>query len=143
VSKVCLDGRQCHVSARLLALGSAASQRFVHHYQTFVATLTQSTRRDNILLMLLIVITMFSADHADPPFVHAVSRVQEHYAAVLRQYLDVRYPSQRLMLPRLLQRLTDIRKLSRLYAAMLLDVRPDDLKPLVREIFDLAYPEGG
>jgi len=119
-------------------MGSPDSQRFIQQYRLFVMALLRSTRRDNVLLMLLIVMTVFSADRVRPSTIPVVARIQEEYAAVLREYLALRYPSDPLMLPRLLQRLCDIRDLNEKHTTMLLNMKLDDLEPLIIEIFDLS-----
>jgi len=126
------------VSAASLKLGSPDSQRFIQQYRLFVTALLRSTRRDNVLLMLLIVMTVFSADRVRPSSIPVVARIQEEYAGVLREYLAVHYPSEPLMLPRLLQQLCNIRDLNEKHTLMLLNMKLDELEPLIIEIFDLS-----
>jgi len=103
-----------------------------------VTSLLRSTRRDNVLLMLLIVMTVFSADRVRPCSIPVVAGIQEEYAAVLREYVVLRYPGEPLMLPQLLQRLCDIRDLNERHTLMLLNMKLDQLEPLIIEIFDLS-----
>jgi len=132
------DGKDHHVSAVSLNFGSPDSQKFIEQYRLFVTSLLRSTRHDNVLLMLMIVMTVFSADRVRPLTIPVVAAIQEEYAAVLREYLAVCYPSEPLMLPRLLQRLCDIRELNEKHTTMLLNLKLDELEPLIIEIFDLS-----
>jgi len=132
------EGKDHHVSAESLKLGSADSQQFIEQYRLFVTSLLRSTRRDNVLLMLLIVMTVFSADRVRPCSIPVVAGIQEEYAAVLREYVVLRYPGEPLMLPQLLQRLCDIRDLNERHTLMLLNMKLDQLEPLIIEIFDLS-----
>lgn len=132
------EGKDHQVSAASLNLGSPDSQRFIQQYRSFVVKLLRSTRGDNVLLMLLIVLTTFSPDRVRPSVIPVVAHIQELYAAVLREYVALRYQSQPLMLPSLLQRLCDIRDLNEKHTSMLLNMKLDDLEPLIIEIFDIS-----
>lgn len=126
------------MSAKSFVTGSPDSQCFIEQYQLFVKALLRSTRRDNVLIMLLIVMTVFSPDRVRPSCISVVSQIQEEYAGVLRDYVTLRYPSEPLMLARLLQRLCDIRDLNERHITMLLNMKLDNLEPLIIEIFDLS-----
>jgi len=132
------EGRDHQVSAESLNLGSPDSHRFIQQYRMFVTALLRLTRRDNVLLMLLIVMTTFSPDRVRPSSIPVVAHIQEEYAAVMREYVTVHYPSEPLMLPRLLQRLCDIRDLNEKHISMLLNMKLDELETLIIEIFDLS-----
>ena len=126
------------MSAVSLNLGSPDSRRFIEQYQLFVTSLLRSTRCDNVLLMLLIVMTTFSPDRVRTSAIPMVARIQEEYAGVMREYVAVRYPSEPLMLPRVMQRLCDLRDLNEKHTMMLLNMNLDELEPLIIEIFDLS-----
>ena len=132
------EGKDHQVSAESLNLGSPDSKRFIQQYRLFVMVLLRTTRRDNVLLMLLIVMTVFSPDRVRPSSIPEVARIQEEYAGVLHEYVTVRYPSEPLLIPRLLQRLCDIRELNEKHTSMLLNMNMDDMEPLIIEIFDLT-----
>ena len=123
------------VSAASLAHGSPQSMTFILQYQSFVRTLLASTRHDNVVLMLLIVMTLLSPDRASDP---RVSAAQERYASVLQRYVALAYPDQPLMLARVVQRLADIRDMNEKHTALLMNVQVDQLEPLITEIFDLG-----
>lgn len=126
------------VSAMSFKQGPPESMAFLQYYQNFVGKLLRSTRNDNVILMLLIVMTVFSPDRANPKSVPIIAKAQEEYANILQEYVQVNYPTDPLMLPRLLQRLTDIRDINEKHTAMLLNMQIDQLEPLIIEIFDIA-----
>jgi len=131
-------GQDHQVSATSLNLASQDSQRFIQQYRLFVMTLLRVTHCDNMLLMLLIVMTVFSPDRVRPCSISVVAHIQEEYAAALREYITVRYPSEPLMLAHLLQHLCSIRDLNEKHTLMLLNMKLDELEPLIIEIFDLS-----
>ena len=134
-SQVNKDGRQHAVNASSFTQGSPESMTFILQYQRFVRALLTATRNDNIVLMLLIVMTLLSPDRARDP---RVSAAQERYASVLQRYVALVYPDQPLMLPRLVQRLADSRDMNEKHTAMLMNLQVDKLEPLITEIFDLG-----
>lgn len=125
------------MSAMSLKLGSPESMAFLLQYRRFVGSLLRATRGDNVILMLLIVLTVFAPDRGRASSIGSVSRIQEEYANVLREYVCARYRSDPLMIARILQRLTDIRDLNEKHTSMLMNMKVDDLEPLIIEIFDL------
>jgi len=131
------EGRPHMVSAESFANGSAESMAFILQYKRFVTNLLKSTRNDNIVLMLLIVMTLLSPDRATTSSIGAISSAQEEYASVLANYVGVHYPGEHLMLPRLLQQLATIRDMNERHAEMLMNMQVDKLEPLITEIFDL------
>jgi len=128
------------VSAQSLAQGSPEGESFILQYQRFVKALLASSHRDNIVIMLLIVMTLLSPDRAEPTGSGAglVASAQEEYAGAMSQYVTVNYPGDPLMLARLLQRLVDIRDINERHTAMLMNVSVDQLEPIISEIFDLT-----
>jgi hypothetical protein len=88
--------------------------------------------------MLLIVITLLSPDRASELSISIVAAAQESYANVLQKYVMLNHPDEPLMLPRLIQRLVDIRDMNEKHTAMLMNMQVDKLEPLITEIFDLA-----
>jgi hypothetical protein len=131
------EGQDHSVSAMSLKLGSPESMAFILQYRRFVGSLLRSTRGDNVILMLLIVMTVFAPDRGRQSSIGSVSRIQEEYANVMREYVNARYRSDPLMIARILQRLTDIRDLNEKHTSMLMNMKVDDLEPLIIEIFDL------
>jgi hypothetical protein len=112
---------------------------FIQQYCNFVESLLKSTRGDNVILMITIVMTLFSPDRVGlrSASVHCVTRIQEQYASVLREYIDARYNADRTMMAQILQRLVDIRNINEQHTSMLLNLKLEDLEPLIAEVFDL------
>ena len=115
-----------------------ASMSFFKQYQRFATCLLQATRQDNTILMLLIILTIFSPDRAQPNSRERVMMAQECYAEVLRVYINHKYSGGDLMLPKILQKLADIRELNETHTQMLMHMKVDELEPLIVEIFDLS-----
>jgi len=69
-----------------------------------------------------------------------VAGEQERYSLLLRCYLDSIFPPtlSRLLYPRLLMTLTDIRNLNEEHSQVLLKVNPEGIQPLMKEVLDLT-----
>lgn len=132
------EGKDHTLSASCFRHGPPESMIFLQYYHNFVMKLLRSTHNDNVILMLLIVMTVFSPDRANPKSIPIVSKAQEEYANILQEYVQLNYPYEPLMLPRLLQRLADIRDMNEKHTAMLLNMQIDQLEPLIIEIFDIG-----
>lgn len=126
------------MSASSFKQGPPESFAFIQNYQKFVGKLLRSTCNDNVVLMLLIVMTVFSPDRANPKSIAIIAKAQEEYASILQEYVLMNYAHEPLMFPRLLQRLTDIRDMNEKHTAMLLNMQIDQLEPLIIEIFDIG-----
>ena len=132
------DGEQKSVSAMGLQLGDNEDAHFMQQYQHFVMTLLTATMRDNVILMILMVMTLFSPDRGRLARKDMVVEAQEEYASILKEYCERRYPKEKLMFARILQKLADIRDISETHSKMLLHYKSDDLVPLIVEIFNLS-----
>lgn len=132
------EGKDHSVSASSFKQGPPESFAFIQNYQKFVGKLLRSTCNDNVVLMLLIVMTVFSPDRANPKSIAIIAKAQEEYASILQEYVLMNYAHEPLMFPRLLQRLTDIRDMNEKHTAMLLNMQIDQLEPLIIEIFDIG-----
>lgn len=131
-------GAQHQVMAASFQMGNEDSASFFNQYQRFATSLIQATQRDNIVLMLMIVLTVLSPDRIASKNTDKVSAAQEVYADVLREYINVRYPGDEPMFARILQKLADIRDLNETHTRMLMHMKVDELEPLIVEIFDMS-----
>ena len=132
------DGDSKSVSAMGLQMGNADNLQFFQQYQRFCMTLLQSTMRDNVVLMIMIVMTLLSPDRGHLLHKDCVMAAQEQYADILREYCDKRYPKERLMFAKILQKLADIREINETHTKMLSHMKVDELGPLIVEIFNLS-----
>jgi nuclear receptor subfamily 1 group I len=106
----------------------------------FVRTLAVDLRADETTLILLLVISLFSPDRDNLEHKELVAAEQERYSLLLRSYLESLYPPSvsRLLYPRLLMTLTDIRNLNEEHSQVLLKVNPEGIQPLMKEVLDLT-----
>ena len=130
-------GKQHSVSAASLKFGDVESMSFFGQYQHFATTLLSATQHDDVVLMLMIVMVVLSPDRANLQMKECVTLSQEMYADLLMEYINVRYPKER-MFAKVLQKLADIRDLNETHTRMLMHMKVEELEPLVVEIFDMS-----
>lgn len=130
-------GKQHSVSAASLKFGDDESMSFFGQYQRFATTLLSATQRDNVVLMLMIVMVVLSPDRSSLQAKEVVTQAQEMYADLLMEYINMRYPKER-MFAKVLQKLADIRDLNETHTRMLMHMKVEELEPLVVEIFDMS-----
>ena len=108
-------------------------------HMKFVRSLAVDLKADQVTLILLLVISLFSPDRPNLFHKELVSEDQEKYSMLLKKYLESKYPIliARAMYPRLLMKLTDIRNLNEEHSQVLLKVNPEGIQPLMQEVLDL------
>jgi hypothetical protein len=131
------SGKNHTVNATSL-LSNQESMSFFEQYQKFATALLQSTHHDNVVLMLMIVMTVMSPDRSSIKSTKDIAEIQEEYARLLKHYMKVRYPDDELMFARVLQKLADVRDLNETHTRMLMHMRVEELEPLIVEIFDIS-----
>lgn len=106
----------------------------------FVQSLSVDLNADLTTLILLLVISLFSPDRENLECRNLVAQVQERYTVLLKNYLESIYPMHisRVLLPKLLMKLTDIRNLNEEHTQVLLKVNPEGIQPLMKEVLDLS-----
>lgn len=106
----------------------------------FVQSLSIDLNADLTTLILLLVISLFSPDRENLECRNLVAQVQERYTILLKNYLESIYPTHisRVLLPKLLMKLTDIRNLNEEHTQVLLKVNPEGIQPLMKEVLDLS-----
>lgn len=109
-------------------------------HMRFVRTLAVDLRADETTLILLLVISLFSPDRDNLEHKDLVAAEQERYSMLLRSYLESVHPltAARVVYPRLLMTLTDIRNLNEEHSQVLLKVNPEGIQPLMKEVLDLS-----
>ena len=109
------------------------------HHMKFVKSLAFDLQADNITLILLLVISLFSPDRDNLTNKGLVSAEQERYTDLLKKYLDINFPETSSgVFPKLLMKLADIRNLNEQHSQVLLRVNPEGIQPLMKEVFDLG-----
>ncbi len=108
-------------------------------HMKFVKSLAVDLQADQISLILLLVISLFSPDRPNLFHKQLVSEEQEKYSMLLKKFLESKlpYPTARAIYPRLLMKLTDIRNLNEEHSQVLLKVNPEGIQPLMQEVLDL------
>lgn len=132
------EGDVQNVSAMALQFGNGENMQFFQQYQRFTMALLTVTKRDNVILMLIIVMTVLSPDRVNIKVKQAISAAQEQYARILKEYCEKRYPKEKLMFAKILQKLADIRDINETHTKMLMHMKVDELGPLIVEIFNLS-----
>ncbi len=109
-------------------------------HMKFIKTLAVDLRADQMTMILLLVISLFSPDRGNLIDKDLVSQEQEKYTNLLERYLESKYPYHlaHALFPKLLMKLTDIRNLNEEHSQVLLKVNPEGIQPLMQEVLDLA-----
>lgn len=108
-------------------------------HMAFVRSIAVDLQADETMLVLLLVISLFSPDRASDEGRAEVTRQQEHYTSLLQHYLLSQLPpaTARVLFPRLLLKLTEIRSLSEEHSQVLLRVNTNSIQPLMIEVLSL------
>ena len=125
------------VSAAALQRGNKESVEFFQQYTQFAARFQSTIKNDNIVLMILMVMTILSPDRKNIMMKGAVCNAQEAYASVLREYIKLNYPEDKEMFAKSLHQLTEIRELDESHMQIIMKVQVSDLTDLIKEIFNL------
>jgi len=111
------------------------------HHMNFVRSLAFDLRADEITLILLLVISLFSPDRDNLVHKNLVAAEQERYSRILEKYLESTLPRETAacIFPKLLMKLADIRNLNEQHSQVLLRVNPEGIQPLMKEVLDLSF----
>ena len=126
------------ITAEHMQSTNSKSITFMHQYIQFARGVMSATRRDNVILMMIMILTIFSPDRDGLINKSIIHSIQEDYAAVLQEFIQVNHPRDRVMFARVIQKLADIRDLQEVHTSMLQNAQLSDLEPLIVEIFDLS-----
>ena len=136
--KLTLDDNPHSVSAEALQFGDSSTKEFFTKYRKFAENFNRAIKHDNIILMIVIVMTVMSPDRPDITEKTLICQFQETYASVLEEYIQVNYPNEQEMFGKVLHTLTEIRELDESHMNLLMQVQPDKLEPLIKEIFNIS-----
>ncbi|XP_035663945.1 oxysterols receptor LXR-alpha-like isoform X6 [Branchiostoma floridae] len=94
---------------------------------------------DDTAYAILASIIVLSPDRADVSDHHTVEKMQEVFLETLQAYIKTTMPSDRLLLPRILMKLTDLRAINNTHCEQLLALKVENHKipPLLSEIWDV------
>lgn len=109
------------------------------HHMKFVRSLTLDLNVDETAMILLLVIALFSPDRDNLADRSLIALQQERHCSLLKRYLESINPSSvaRVLFPKMLLKLTDVRNLNEEHSLVLLKVNPDGIQPLMQEFLDL------
>ncbi|XP_046552852.1 nuclear hormone receptor HR96-like isoform X2 [Haliotis rubra] len=125
------------ISAEVLKMGSSESASLFFTYSKFIKSLMSTIHGDLIVLKILIIMSLFSADRGSLVNQEQVHGFQEQYAHILQQYILLRFPEEKTLFARVVMKLTDLRNINEVHTKMLLKMKVEDIEPLLLEIFDL------
>ncbi|XP_076438730.1 thyroid hormone receptor beta-like [Babylonia areolata] len=125
------------ISAELLKNGSPEMRQLFSNYSRFVKVMVGHIRGDLLVLELLIMMSLFSADRTTLLERDKVHRLQESYASVLQSYTRLRFAEDKTLFARLVVKLTDLRNINEVHSRMLMSMKASDMEPLLLEIFNL------
>ncbi|KAK3107289.1 hypothetical protein FSP39_011173 [Pinctada imbricata] len=117
--------------------GNAQSQTMFLTYSKFIKSLMRTIHGDLLILKLMIMISLFSADRQGIKEGDKIREIQECYAGILQKYVSLRFKEEKNMLARIIMKLTDLRNINEVHTKMLLKMKLDNIEPLLLEIFDL------
>ncbi|XP_050417545.1 nuclear hormone receptor HR96 [Patella vulgata] len=125
------------ISASILKSGNAETQHLFMTYSKFIKSLMTTIHGDLLILKVLIMMSLYSADRGELVNRHMVHEIQEEYAEILQNYTLFRFPEDKTLFARVVMKLTDLRNINEVHTKMLLKMKLDDIEPLLLEIFDL------
>lgn len=125
------------ISANVLKMGSPEAQSMFLTYSKFVKSLMRIIHGDLLILKILIMLSLFSADRPDLCQQDKIEEIQECYAKILQKYVKERFPDDQTLFAKIIMKLTDLRNINEIHTKMLLKMKLDNIEPLLVEIFDL------
>ncbi|XP_059155139.1 nuclear hormone receptor HR96-like [Physella acuta] len=132
------------ISAEILKSGSSETKQLFMTYSKFIKSLMSTIHGDLLVLKLLILMSLFSADRLPMVDHDKVQEIQETYARILEEYVGHRFNQEATLFARIVMKLTDLRNINEVHSKMLLCMKVDEFEPLLLEIFDLPTDaEGG
>uniref|UniRef100_A0A2C9JN17 Uncharacterized protein n=1 Tax=Biomphalaria glabrata TaxID=6526 RepID=A0A2C9JN17_BIOGL len=132
------------ISADILKMGTPETKQLFMTYSKFIKSLMSTIHGDLVVLKVLILMSLFSADRMPMVDHHRVQEIQETYGRVLEEYLNHKFNNEATLFARIIMKLTDLRNINEVHSKMLLRMKVDEFEPLLLEIFDLPTDmEGG
>ncbi|XP_025094706.1 nuclear hormone receptor HR96-like isoform X4 [Pomacea canaliculata] len=107
-------------------------------HMKFVRSLALDLHADETVLILLLMIALYSPDRPAITDKQYIADEQERYALLLLRYLESKHPPHvvRVLYPKLLMKLVDIRNLNEEHSQVLLRINPEGLQPLMKEVLE-------
>ncbi|CAL1542719.1 unnamed protein product, partial [Lymnaea stagnalis] len=125
------------ISAEILKSGTPETKQLFMTYSKFIKSLMSTIHGDLLVLKILILMSLFSADRMPMVDHQKVQEIQETYARILEEYTGHRFNQEPTLFARIVMKLTDLRNINEVHSKMLLKMKVDEFEPLLLEIFDL------
>lgn len=125
------------INAQALKMANPETRKTYSEYSTYIKSLMIVIHGDLVILKLLIVMALFSADRVNVVEKEKIQLVQEKYAIALQNYIRFRFPDEKSLFARAIMKLTEIRDINETHSQMMLKMKLEDIEPLMVEIFDL------
>lgn len=119
-------------------MGDMGGMGLFEDHMKFVKSLALDLQADETMLILLLMIALYSPDRPAITDKLYIAQEQERYALLLLRYLESKNPPHvvRVLYPKLLMKLVDIRNLNEEHSQVLLRINPDGLQPLMKEVLE-------
>ncbi|XP_045607799.2 nuclear hormone receptor HR96 isoform X2 [Procambarus clarkii] len=123
---------------KLMVLKAAPGNVYEEH-KRFILAFQPEWRKDHNIIFLLSAITLFNPERPNIIHADAIRHEQCSYLYLLKRYLECKYGGceGRTVYHRLLERITHLHILSENHIRVFLEVNPQEVEPLLIEIFDL------
>ncbi|XP_052062902.1 vitamin D3 receptor B-like [Mytilus californianus] len=132
-----VEKEEMKLEANILKMGNPETQSMFLTYSKFVKSLMRIIHGDLLILKLLIMLSLFSADRPGLQQQDKIQEIQECYAKILQRYVKDRFPEDSTLFAKIIMKLTDLRNINEVHTKMLLKMKLDSIEPLLIEIFDL------
>ncbi|XP_076460977.1 vitamin D3 receptor-like isoform X3 [Babylonia areolata] len=119
-------------------MGDMGGMSLFEDHMKFVKSLALDLQADETVLILLLMIALYSPDRPAITDKTYIAQEQERYALLLLRYLESKHAPHvvRMLYPKLLMKLVDIRNLNEEHSQVLLRINPDGLQPLMKEVLE-------
>ncbi|XP_076042829.1 nuclear hormone receptor HR96-like [Oratosquilla oratoria] len=117
----------------------AAQGNVYEEHKRFILAFNQEWRQDHNIMLLLSAIALFTPDRPNIIHSEAIRHEQCSYLYLLKRYLECKYGGceGRTIYCRLLERVNHLHILNENHVRVFLEVNPQEVEPLLIEIFDL------
>ncbi|XP_031633354.1 nuclear hormone receptor HR96 [Contarinia nasturtii] len=116
-----------------------ASNNVYEEYENFIRTFEPRLRKDENIILIMSAIVLFTPTRAKTVHADVIILEQNSYYYLLRRYLESIYTGceAKSLFLKLIQKIKELECLKDAMIAVYLDVNPNRVEPLLREIFDI------
>ncbi|CAG2210006.1 NR1IN [Mytilus edulis] len=110
-----VEKEESKISANILKMGNPEAQSMFLTYSKFVKSLMRVIHGDLLVLKLLIMLSLFSADRPGLQQQDKIQEIQECYAKILQRYVKDRFPEDSTLFAKIIMKLTDLRNINEVH----------------------------